>query len=180
MARIGLFYGSSTGNTEYVAYEMKAEFDQRDPELVEIFNIGETSPEQFLKYDYLILGIPTWNTGQLQDDWEIFLPKLEGKSMAGKKVAIFGLGDQNGYGYNFLDAVGMLADEIMLLGAQLWGLWPIAGYEFEESRGKIDHEDYFLGLGIDQDGQSEKTPSRTADWVNQILEEFEVLESQPG
>ena len=108
MGKIGLFYGSSTGNTEYVAYEIKAEFDKKDPSLIDIFNIGAATPEQMLKYDLLILGIPTWNTGQLQDDWEIFLPKLAGHDMTGKKVAIFGLGDQNGYGFNFLDAVGML------------------------------------------------------------------------
>ena len=93
MAKIGLFYGSSTGNTEYVAYEIKAEFDKKDPSLIDIFNIGASTPEQMLKYDLLILGIPTWNTGQLQDDWEIFLPKLAGHDMTGKKVAIFGLGD---------------------------------------------------------------------------------------
>ena len=172
MAQVGLFYGSSTGNTEYVAYEMKAEFDRLSPGLVDIFNIGSTTPEQFLKYNYLILGIPTWNTGQLQDDWEIFLPKLAGSDMTGKKIAIFGLGDQNGYGFNFLDAVGMLADELMDLGAQLWGLWPISGYEFNESRGQI--EDRFLGLGLDQEGQAERTPQRTKDWVKQVVDEFAV------
>ena len=172
MAQVGLFYGSSTGNTEYVAYEMKAEFDRLSPGLVDIFNIGSTTPEQFLKYNYLILGIPTWNTGQLQDDWEIFLPKLAGSDMTGKKIAIFGLGDQNGYGFNFLDAVGMLADELMDLGAQLWGLWPIGDYEFNESRAQV--EDRFLGVGLDQEGQSEKTPQRTKDWVNQVIDEFAV------
>jgi flavodoxin I len=170
MAQVGLFYGSSTGNTEYVAYEMKAEFDRISPGLVDIFNIGSTTPEQFLQYNYLILGIPTWNTGQLQDDWEIFLPKLAGSDMTGKKVAIFGLGDQNGYGFNFLDAVGMLADEMMDLGAQLWGLWPITGYEFNESRAQI--EDRFLGAGFDQEGQAEKTPQRIKDWVQQVVDEF--------
>lgn len=172
MAKIGLFYGSSTGNTEYVAYEMKIEFDKRDASLVEVFNIGSTTVEQFLKYDYLILGIPTWNTGQLQDDWENFLPKLIGHDMTGKKVAIFGLGDQNGYGFNFLDAVGMLADAVMARGAQLWGLWPVSGYQFEESLAQI--EDQFLGLGVDQEGQAEKTPSRLKEWVNQVIDELKV------
>ena len=172
MAKVGLFYGSSTGNTEYVAYEMHKEFENRMPGLVEIANIGSTEPEQFLKYDYLILGIPTWTTGQLQDDWEFFLPKLAGHDMTGKKVAIFGLGDQNGYGYNFLDAVGILADELMLHGAQLWGLWPVGDYEFAESLAQV--EDQFLGLGVDQDGQADKTPPRITNWVQQVIDEFEV------
>src|SRR5215813_10199972 len=96
----------------------------------------------------LFYGSSTGNTGQLQDDWEIFLPKLAGHDMTGKKVAIFGLGDQNGYGFNFLDAAGMLADQVMEQGAQLWGLWSTQGYEFEDSKARA--EEFFLCCGMDQ------------------------------
>ncbi|MCK6578672.1 MAG: flavodoxin [Anaerolineae bacterium] len=172
MGQIGLFYGSSTGKTEAVAYQMKDLFDKAKPGLVDIANIGSTSPEQFLGYQYLICGIPTWNTGQLQDDWAIFVPKLKGKDMKGKKVAIFGLGDQNGYGFNFLDAVGTLADDLMDCGAQLWGMWSTREYQFNESKAQV--EDLFLGLGVDEEGQSEKTSARLQAWVAQIVKEFEV------
>jgi flavodoxin I len=176
VAKIGLFFGSNTGNTEYVAYQMKAEFDKIDPNLVEVHNIGAASPEQIQSYQYLILGIPTWNTGQLQDDWEFFLPRLQGVDLSGRKVAIFGLGDQNGYGFNFLDAVGALADVFMECGAELYGLWPVENYQFEESRAQI--EDQFLGLGIDQDGQPERTPDRLRNWINQVLKEFALAVPQ--
>lgn len=172
MGQVGLFYGSSTGNTEFVAYQMKEEFDKVKPGLVDIANIGATSVDQFLKYSFLICGIPTWNTGQLQDDWAIFLPKLAGSNMQGKKVAIFGLGDQNGYGFNFLDAMGMLADDLMACGAQLWGMWPIKDYQFNESKAQV--EEFFLGLGVDQEGQQEKTSARIAAWVQQIVRELGV------
>lgn len=170
MAKIGLFFGSNTGNTEYVAYQMKAEFDKMDPDLVEVHNIGAASPEQLQSYQYLILGIPTWNTGQLQDDWEFFLPRMQDVDMSGRKIAIFGLGDQNGYGFNFLDAVGVLADTFMENGAELFGLWPSGNYQFEESRAVV--EDHFLGLGVDQDGQPERTPERLQAWCIQVLKEF--------
>lgn len=176
MAKIGLFFGSNTGNTEYVAYQMKAEFDKIDPDLVEVHNIGAASPEQLQSYQYLILGIPTWNTGQLQDDWEFFLPRMQGVDMSGRKVAIFGLGDQNGYGFNFLDAVGVLGDTFMEAGAELSGLWPVKEYQFEESRAQI--EDHFLGLGIDQDGQPERTPDRLRAWITQIMREFALAVPQ--
>lgn len=172
MAQVGIIYGSSTGNTEFVAYQLKEEFDKLKPGLVDIANIGSTSVDQFLKYNYIICGIPTWNTGQLQDDWAIFLPKLAGSNMAGKKVAIFGLGDQNGYGFNFLDAVGDLADALMDCGAQLWGMWSLSDYQFNESKAVV--EDRFLGLGVDQDGQNEKTSGRLNTWAKQIVKEFEV------
>jgi len=167
---IGLFFGSSTGNTEAVAYKIKDEFDSIPDWDVEVHNIGASSPETMTKYNYLIMGIPTWNTGELQDDWEIFLPNFADMDLSGKKAAIFGLGDQNGYGYNFLDAAGVLADEVMLAGAQLNGLWETKSYEFEESRDQI--EDHFLSLGIDQDGQEDMTAARIKAWVKQVVEEF--------
>lgn len=173
MAKVGLFFGSNTGNTEAVAYQMKDAFNNLDGDSeIEIHNIGASAPEDILKYDYLIFGIPTWNVGQLQDDWEEFLPKFKEMNMNGKKLAIFGLGDQNGYGYNFLDAVGMLADEAMLAGAEVYGLWKADKYEYEESLAEV--EDYFLGLGLDQEGQEELTPERIKTWVKEVKAEFEL------
>ncbi len=173
MAKIGLFYGSNTGNTEAVSYQMKDEFDKRRPGLVEVFNIGASTPEQLLSFDYLIFGIPTWNTGQLQDDWDAFMPKLRKMDFNGKRVAIFGLGDQNGYGFNFLDGVGTLGDAVMERGAEVYGLWRIGGaYQFEESKAQV--EDHFLGLGIDQEGQADSTAKRIQDWVTQVLREWEL------
>jgi flavodoxin I len=170
MGKIGLFFGSNTGKTEMVAYLMKGEFDKIDASLVDIHNIGRVQPEELLKYNYLILGIPTWNTGQMQDDWENFVPKLKTMDFTGRKIAIFGLGDQNGYGFNFLDAVGMLADRFMERGADVYGLWSTQGYQFEESKAKL--EEFFLGLGIDEEGQSEQTKARIAKWAADVKKEF--------
>lgn len=175
MALIGLFFGSSTGHTEDVADEVKAEFDKLSPGLVDLHNIGATTPEQFMSYNYLICGIPTWNTGQLQDDWEFFLPKIVGMDMSGKQVAIFGLGDQNGYGFNFLDAVGLLAEALLEKGADVIGLWSTDGYQFNESLG--EYEGKFLGLGIDEDGQPELTTPRVKQWVAQLRKEFKLEEA---
>lgn len=168
--KIGLFFGSSTGNTEFVAYQIKEEFGKHPDWDVEVTNIGEATPEKMLGYKYLIMGIPTWNTGELQDDWDVFFPNFSSMDLSGKKVAIFGLGDQNGYGFNFLDAVGMLADEVMLAGGEVLGMWSNKKYEFEESKARID--DFFLGLGVDQEGQSEMTGGRITEWVNQVAKQF--------
>ncbi len=172
MPKIGLFYGSNTGTTEAVAYEMKEAFDEVMPDSIEVHNIGASTPETILKYNYLIFGIPTWNTGELQDDWDAFLPNFETLNLEGKKLAIFGLGDQNGYGFNFLDAVGILAHAAMYAGAELWGLWPDKDYEYEASKATI--EDHFLGLGIDEDGQDEKTSERIRAWVDEVRWEFDI------
>jgi flavodoxin I len=172
MAKVGLIYGSNTGNTEFVADQLKQEFDKIRPGEFDMHNIGQSTTDTLLKYNYLVLGVPTWNTGQMQDDWEAFLPKLASIDLTGKKIAIFGLGDQNGYGYNFLDAVGMLADAFMDRGAELWGMWNTKGYEYAESKANV--ENYFLGLGVDQDGQRDQTPARLTQWANQVVKQFGI------
>ena len=171
MPKLGIIYGSSTGNTEFAAYQLKEQFDSFANWDTEVVNIGACSPEKMLSFQYLALGIPTWNVGELQDDWDVFFPNLPDMDFSGKKIALFGMGDQNGYGFNFLDAVGMLADEVLLQGAEIMGLWPNSNYEFEESKAQV--EDHFLGLGLDQDGQQELTSPRIKEWAQQVIGEFE-------
>jgi len=172
MAKIGLFYGSNTGNTETVAYNMAEKFNEIEAGLVEVFNIGATSPEDMLKFDYMVFGIPTWNTGELQDDWAFFLPKMENMNFAGKKIAIFGLGDQNGYGFNFLDAAGILADEIFIQDGDVLAYWPADDYEYEVSL--AEEGPLLMCLGIDEEGQAEKTDPRIAEWAQLVKKEFGI------
>lgn len=173
MAKIGLFYGSSTGNTETAAYQIKEKMEALDGiDVVEVHNIGATEPAQILSYQYLLMGIPTWNTGELQDDWAIFFPKLGSMDFKGKKVALFGMGDQNGYGFNFLDAIGMLGDELIVQGADLAGYWSNRSYDFAESLAKDG--DFFMGLGLDNDGQADMTDKRIAKWVEWVKQDFGI------
>ena len=50
------------------------------------------------QYDVLILGIPTWDFGEIQEDWEAVWDQLDDLNLEGKIVALYGLGDQLGYG----------------------------------------------------------------------------------
>lgn len=177
MSRIGLFYGSSTSSTEYVAYELRDTINALlEADVVEVHNIGSTSAAQINEYDTLIFGIPTWNIGELQDDWDIFWADLANVDFPGKKVAIFGLGDQYGYPDTFQDALGILAEEVLAQGGELVGFWSIEGYEFEESLGLTVDGQSFKGLALDEDNQRDLTPRRIQQWSNQILIEFGLLE----
>lgn len=176
MSRIGLFYGSSDGHTADVAERIKQRFDRIEPDLVEVIDIGVAKPEELLDWDMLILGVPTWNIGQLQDDWEIFFPYLDDLDLTGKKIAIFGLGDQYGYTTTFLDAVGMLGEKVLQQGATLVGYWPTDGYQFEDSLA-LDDDD-FMGLALDEDNEPEKTDERLDRWVAQVAEEFGLAEKR--
>ncbi|MBZ0310801.1 MAG: flavodoxin domain-containing protein, partial [Anaerolineae bacterium] len=101
LQRVGLFYGSTTGMTEYVAEQIQAAWSAAGLEPIAIQNIGLVkNVSTLLNYDYLIFGIPTWNVGQLQDDWAIAFPQLNTLDFTGKQAALFGVGDQYGYPYN--------------------------------------------------------------------------------
>ena len=166
---IAIIFGSITGNTETAAHMIKDELGEH---VAYFADVAEISPEDLLPYDVLLLGCPTWHIGQLQDDWEDFLPEMKDLDLSGKKIGLFGMGDSINYSENFLDAFGLMWQEIKLLGSpELIGIWPIEGYNFDESIGMYD-ESHFLGLGLDQDNEEELHEDRVKSWTTQILKEL--------
>jgi flavodoxin I len=173
MTPIGLFYGSNTGFTMLVTKLFKEEFELIARDLVTVHDVAETPIEKMQDYEYLIVGCPTWNVGQLQDDWDALFVELDKLDLSGKKVAIFGLGDQYGYPENYCDAIGILGRKFISRGAELVGFTPAEGYEFSYSRGVEDG--MFMGLALDEENETEKTPGRVSDWIWQLVEEFDLV-----
>jgi len=168
-APIGLFYGSSTCYTEMVAEKIAAQLGEA---WVDIHNIELEPVATMEDYDFLILGIPTWDYGELQEDWENCWDELDGVDFAGKTVALFGLGDQVGYPEWFLDALGYLWAKVSNLGANTVGYWPVDGFEFEDSKALTEDEHRFVGLAIDEENQFDLTDQRIEAWCEQIRREF--------
>jgi flavodoxin I len=168
MAKIGLFYGTQTGNTQTIAEIIQKELG--GDSVVDLHDISDADASDFERYDCLIIGCPTWNIGELQSDWEGFYDELDQIAFSGKKVAYFGAGDQVGYAENFQDAMGILEEKISSLGGATVGYWPTVGYEFNES--KAVRNGKFVGLAIDEDNQSDLTDSRIKSWVTQLKQEF--------
>lgn len=167
MARVGLFFGTQTGNTETIAEAIQKAIGTS---LVDLYNIGESDLGDFDRYSLLIIGSPTWNIGELVADWEGIYDDLDEVNFQGKKVAYFGLGDQVGYGDNFMDAMGILEEKITKLGGQTVAYWSADGYDFNESRALRAGK--FAGLALDEDNQPELTPSRIQTWVQMVRSEF--------
>lgn len=170
MKTIGLFYGSTNGATAAVAERIAAAFAERGV-TVELFDIADYLLETMLDFDHLILGVSTWNVGQLQADWEEVFPELDELDLTGQQVALFGLGDQVGYPDTFLDALFFMADKVRERGATLVGRWPVAGYAFNQSWAV--EEGWFLGLAVDEDNQADLTRGRITIWVDQLLNELQ-------
>lgn len=170
MAKIGLFYSTETGYTQTEAEIIQKEFGGEP--VIEIFDIAKTEPSDFNNFDYIIIGCPTWNVGELQSDWESFFDELDNIDFSGKKVAYFGPGDQVGYPDSYEDAIGILEEKISEQGGTTVGYWPTEGYEFNESRAIRDGQ--FVGLALDEDNQSDLTEERIKAWVAQLKQEFGV------
>lgn len=171
MAEIGLFYGSDEGNTEVVAQRIQARFGE---DVCDVFDVADVTQLDFANYTKIILGIPTWDFGQIQSDWEEFWDDVSEIDFSEKKVALFGLGDQFGYGDFFLDALGMLHDVVKSKGAQIVGYWSAEGYEFDASKALLKEQNVFVGLGVDEDQQPELTADRLNQWCSQVHAEFEM------
>ena len=164
MAKVGIFYGSTTGVTEDIANRIAEKID-----VAEVFNI-DGNVDELENYDVLLLGTSTWGFGDLQDDWQAVLDDLANLNLAGKKVAYFGSGDQGTFSDTFMDGMAIINEEISKTGATVIGNTSTEGYEFNESRAV--EGDKFLGLALDEVNQSDLTDERIDAWVEQIKKEF--------
>jgi flavodoxin I len=172
MAKVGIFFGSDTGNTRKVAKNIHKQLG--DDVADKPVNIRNASVDDLLAYDVLILGSPTYGDGELpglssgiqNESWEEFLPTLAGTDFNGKTIALIGLGDQVGYGDNFVDALGFLYDAFSDVGATFIGFTSTEGYDFNRSKGILD--DQFLGLVLDEDNQKDLSEERLSNWLAEI------------
>lgn len=170
--KIGLFYGSSTCYTEIAAEKIQ---ETIGAELIELHNIKDIPLKNCLDFDFIILGISTWDYGELQEDWESIWLDINAIDLTNKVVAIYGMGDQIGYTEWFQDALGMLHEQVIAQGAHVIGYWPNIGYEFDASKALTDDEKYFVGLSLDEDNQYDLSEERITQWCQQILEEYSEI-----
>lgn len=83
--KIGLFYGSTTCYTEMAAEKIQDQLNSLLGEpVVELHNIKDVSLSQTAGYDILILGISTWDFGELQEDWESSWDDVHQLNLSGK------------------------------------------------------------------------------------------------
>ena len=72
MGKIGIFYGSTEGNTEDVAERVQKALGDAD-----VYNVDSATADDLAKYDILILACPTWEIGELQEDLKSIFQTLE-------------------------------------------------------------------------------------------------------
>lgn len=168
MSKIGIFFASAMGNTEAAALDIQNEIGSEDVDVVHVTDADKKTVE---KYDHLIIGGSTWGAGEVQDDMEDFFGVLDKAKLKGKKVALFGLGDQEAYPFAFADSLGELYDHMKELDVEIIGTgWSTKGYKYDKSKAERDGK--FVGLVLDVDIQPDKTQERIKKWVGQLKKEL--------
>lgn len=181
-AQVGIFFSTTTGNTEEVADLLSSELDScADP--VDVGDIADDIAS-LTGFDGLIVGAPTWNTGADEmrsgTSWDDVLEQIGGMDFSGKKVAVFGCGDSSSYSDYFCDAIEEVYSVFKNAGADMVGNFPCDDYEFEESKSTVDGPSgsddaaKLLGLAIDVENQSDLTEDRVSKWAAQLKTEMSL------
>lgn len=155
-----IIFGSDGGTTQAIASRIAKKTAGK------AVDVTTSTSHDFEDCDLLILGIPTYGEGDLQSDWEDNLDKLKSADISGKKVALFGTGDQETYPETFIDAMGVLYDQVVAQGAVVVGFTETDGYAFTKSG--AERNGRFVGLALDEDNQSGQTGKRITTWVSQL------------
>jgi len=172
MTTVGVYFSTDTGKTRRIAKTIVKTLGDIAAKPI---NVRNADSADLLNYDLLILGTPTYgegelpgkNTGLMTDGWQEFLPQLKASDFSGKKVALYGLGDQQKYRDDFASALRDIYDMLTACGAEIVGQWPVDdSYQFRSSRAVIG--DDFVGLVLDEDNQSELTTQRLALWLTSL------------
>lgn len=148
MKIIGIFYGSSSGNTEGVAKQIQAEFGADN---AQVFDVAKATKDDLEKFDNLIFGTSTWGFGELQDDFDGFMKQIEAANLSGKTVALFGCGDQESYSDTFVDGMGLVWQSLQGKGCNIVGQTSTEGYSYSNSQSDVEGK--FVGLAIDENNQ---------------------------
>lgn len=168
MAKIGIFYGSTSGHTAKAA-ELISEILSDDHD-VEVVNMEDSDLDEVLSYDNLLLGSSTWGQGDLQNDWRDPFTEMEDADFSGKTVALFGTGDAHKHGEHFVSALGILHDKITAQGGKVVGYVSPEGYEFKASLALKNGK--FVGLPLDEVNEAHKSHARIEAWLKSMEGSF--------
>lgn len=167
MKKIGIFYGTSTGNTEEAAKLIGKKLGLSSDDIHDIYKT-KASPAD---YEVLLFGSSSTGSGDLQDDLETFLGTLEKIDLNGKKVGLFGCGDSATFSDTFCGAMGKIYEALKGSGCQFIGTdVSTEGYSFDDSEAVVDGS--FVGLPLDYDNESDQTEGRIEAWVEKLKTEI--------
>lgn len=161
MEKIGIFYGSSGGNTkevsEFIAEKLGAE----------VTNIKDAKIEDFDKFTKFIFATSSYGFGELQDDWFEKIELLDEVDFKEKTVALVGVGGLARHADSFCSSLVDFLPRIK--GANLVGQSDLDGYKIKKSSAFINGK--FIGLCVDFKGDK-NWQSRVEKWCESVKDNF--------
>lgn len=121
MANVLIVYGSTTGNTEWVANEVKDVIKGAGHD-VEVLNVSKATADGLCQgRDLVIFGCSTWGQDELefQEDFIPLFESFDKIDAGGVKTAVFGCGDED-YTY-YCGAVDAIAEKLTAMGSKIVG-----------------------------------------------------------
>ena len=162
--KTGIFYATTTGTTQDVAMKIAKALGVAD---ADVYNVANTPIDKFADYEMLVVGSPTYGSGEVQDDWTGILDGIDALNLHGKTVAVFGCGDES-MSDTFCNAVGILYNAFKKTGAKMVGTFNTFPYKFEDSAAVPVDGAEAVGLLIDEVNHPDATDKRIADWTAEI------------
>ncbi len=137
MKEVLIVYGSTTGNTEFVASHIEKKLSG------EGFSVTNESADSVSanglcdRYELILFGCSTWGDDEieLQDDFIPLFDEFDNINANGKKTAVFGCGDSS-YTY-FCGAVDAIEQKLSAMGADVIDTLKIDG-EPQSEKDSID------------------------------------------
>ena len=132
-----IVYGSTTGNTEYVAGIAERVLQESGGKVTKMDVSNVDSDGLCDGYDLVLFGCSTWGEDsiELQDDFIPLFENFDQINAKGKKVAVFGCGDSS-YEY-FCGAVDAIEQKLQELGAEVLDTLKIDG-DPQSEKGEIE------------------------------------------
>ncbi len=127
MKNVLIVYGSTTGNTEYVASHIEKSLTQEGFTVKNENADGVKAAGLCDNYDLILFGCSTWGDDEieLQDDFIPLFDDFDNINAQGKKTAVFGCGDSS-YQY-FCGAVDAIEQKLSSMGAEVLDTLKIDG-----------------------------------------------------
>lgn len=121
MSKAIVIFGTTTGSTETAAGVVVEALMSKGVNVL-MKNVSDASPDEVGEYDLSVLGASTWGEGEIQDDFVAFYDEMNGDSLKGKNVAVFGCGDSDMFPHCFCEAVDKIRDKAVECGANHIGI----------------------------------------------------------
>ncbi len=137
MKKALIVYGSTTGNTEFVASHIEKQLAAADYAVTNESADSVSAAGLCDDYSLILFGCSTWGDDEieLQDDFIPLFDSFDDINAQGKQTAVFGCGDSS-YTY-FCGAVDSIEQKLNAMGAEVIDTLKIDG-DPQSEKGAID------------------------------------------